>query len=65
MSGIDRTSRWDHFPDGEKLVKCLKYSHDSDGNEFNACHLDPIRMVGVNAQAFDVDFWNQHLVLKA
>ena len=42
-------------------MRCLKHSEDFDGNEFNACDLDPIRMVGVNAEAFDADFWNEHL----
>lgn len=42
-------------------MACLKSSEDSDGKPFNACRLDPIRMVGVNAEAFDADFWNEHL----
>ena len=43
-------------------MKCLKHSEDFDGNDFNACEMDPIRMVGVNTEAFDADFWNEHLV---
>ena len=56
-----RTPTWDHFPSDKKMVKVLKHSQDGNGAEFDARDMDPVRMVGVDMDQFDSDFWNEHL----
>eukprot|EP00657_Telonema_sp_P-1_P006268 TRINITY_DN24544_c0_g1_i1.p1 TRINITY_DN24544_c0_g1~~TRINITY_DN24544_c0_g1_i1.p1 ORF type:complete len:134 (-),score=42.58 TRINITY_DN24544_c0_g1_i1:26-427(-) len=55
------TPTWDHFDDDKKLIKLLKHSVDGAGEAFDARSQDPVRMVGVDADQFDADFWNEHL----
>ena len=55
------TPTWDHFDAEKKLIKLLKHSKDYDENDYDARNDDPVRMVGVDAEAFDADFWNEHL----
>ena len=56
-----RTPTWDHFPQDKKMVKVLKHSEDGNGNPFDAREMDPVRMVGVDMDQFDSQFWNEHL----
>eukprot|EP00658_Telonema_sp_P-2_P030149 TRINITY_DN22822_c0_g1_i1.p2 TRINITY_DN22822_c0_g1~~TRINITY_DN22822_c0_g1_i1.p2 ORF type:complete len:110 (+),score=49.10 TRINITY_DN22822_c0_g1_i1:82-411(+) len=47
--------------DRDTMCEVLQNSEDQDGNRFDARGLDPVRMVGVDADQFDADFWNAHL----
>jgi len=55
------TPTWDHLDKDKKMIKLLKHSQNGAGEDFDARTMDPIRMVGVDADAFDSDFWNEHL----
>merc|ERR1712166_1237864 len=58
------TPTWAHFPDDKRLIKLLKHSQQGE-DEFDAREMDPVRMVGVDSQQFDSEFWNQHLDFTA
>merc|ERR1711970_1093862 len=48
--------------DGEKkLIKQLKHSQDSEGNDYDARKQEPIRIIGIDHEQFDANVWNQHL----
>ena len=55
------TPTWDHFDKDKKMIKVLKHSVNGSGEDYDAREMDPIRMVGVDADQFDADFWNEHL----
>eukprot|EP00658_Telonema_sp_P-2_P043331 TRINITY_DN31269_c0_g1_i1.p1 TRINITY_DN31269_c0_g1~~TRINITY_DN31269_c0_g1_i1.p1 ORF type:complete len:138 (-),score=29.21 TRINITY_DN31269_c0_g1_i1:82-495(-) len=55
------TPTWDPLEGDKKMIKVLKHSENGAGDPFDARGMDPVRMVGVDAEEFDDDFWNHHL----
>jgi len=60
------TPTWDHFDNKRRLKKCLKHSTikragSQVAEKYDARKEDPVKIVGVDNEQFDANFWNQHL----
>merc|ERR1712070_463795 len=49
------------FDAEKKLVKQLKHSKNSEGEDYDARKQEPIRIIGIDHEQFDPEVWNQHL----
>merc|ERR1712072_141965 len=43
------TPTWDDFPHDKNIIEVLKYSFDQNNEPYDAREMDPVRMVGVDA----------------